>query len=200
MCILNCLLASWFPSNEEMIAAYLDLTMRGSDLRTLMGKTLGSNTREHSTPEFPASIFYAYKQEEEERGGRTSTGWDTMLSALVSAGFQIVGTWPMRTERSGRSNALNANSLASSVVLVCRIRSSAATSCHASGVHQHIESRIAVSFAPDAVRQHWLLWIWPRRPSVLVWQCSLVTPRCWMLVARAVSVRDAIALINRGIG
>ena len=29
-----------------------------------------------------------------------STGWETMLSAVISAGFQIVGTWPMLTERS----------------------------------------------------------------------------------------------------
>ena len=45
-----------------------------------------------------------------------------MLSALVDTGFQIVGTWPMCTEFSGRSNALSANSLAYSIILVCRIR------------------------------------------------------------------------------
>ena len=45
-----------------------------------------------------------------------------MLTALVNAGFRIVGTWPMRTERSARANSLGANALASSVVLVCRPR------------------------------------------------------------------------------
>ena len=45
-----------------------------------------------------------------------------MLTALVNAGFQIIGTWPMRTERAARSNALETNSLATSVVLVCRPR------------------------------------------------------------------------------
>ena len=45
-----------------------------------------------------------------------------MLSAIVSAGFEIVGTWPMRTERPGRSRAIGSNALASSVVLVCRPR------------------------------------------------------------------------------
>ena len=44
------------------------------------------------------------------------------MSAIVSAGFEIVGTWPMRTEYAVRSNALSTNSLASSVVLVCRPR------------------------------------------------------------------------------
>ena len=46
-----------------------------------------------------------------------------MLNAIVSAGFEIVGTWPMRTERPVRSRALGSNALASSVVLVCRPRS-----------------------------------------------------------------------------
>ena len=87
----------------------------------LLGKTLRL-IRDRCTPQFPSSIFYAYKQQEEEREGRMSTGWDTMLSALVSTGFQIIGTWPMRTERSARSNARGANTLASSIVLVCRPR------------------------------------------------------------------------------
>ena len=78
--------------------------------------------RERCSPEFPSSIFYAYKQQERVRDGVTSTGWDTMLTALVDSGFQIVGTWPMRTERSMRPNALAANALASSVILVCRPR------------------------------------------------------------------------------
>ena len=44
-----------------------------------------------------------------------------MLSAIVSSGFQIVGTWPMHTEQT---NALKThiNALASSIVLVCRPR------------------------------------------------------------------------------
>ena len=78
--------------------------------------------RERATPEFPSSIFYAYKQQEEVRDGVTSTGWDTMLSSLVEAGFRIVGAWPMRTELSNRPRSLESNALASSVVLVCRPR------------------------------------------------------------------------------
>ena len=109
------------PIDEEMIAA----PRFGRDARgrfeELLGKTLRL-IRERCSPEFPSSIFYAYKQHEEEREGRISTGWETMLAAVVDAGFQVVGTWPIRTERSNRSNALAANSLASSVVLVCRPR------------------------------------------------------------------------------
>src|SRR5262249_23819252 len=39
-------------------------------------------------------------------------------------GFAITGTWPMRTEREGRSRGIDSNALASSVVLVCRPRAS----------------------------------------------------------------------------
>lgn len=45
-----------------------------------------------------------------------------MLKSLIKSGFSIVGTWPMRTERGGRMNANQANSLASSIILVCRPR------------------------------------------------------------------------------
>ena len=117
------------PIQEEMIVAPRFDDKDGESARKrferLMGDTLRL-IRERCSPEFPSSIFYAYKQREEERDGVTSTGWDTMLSALVNAGFQVVGTWPMRTEMAARSNALVANTLASSVVLVCRPRAEGA--------------------------------------------------------------------------
>ena len=113
------------PTQEEMIAAprFANAEER---FENLLGQSLRL-IRERCSPEFPSSIFYAYKQQEQERDGVTSTGWETMLTALIDAGFQIVGTWPMRTERSGRSNALAANALASSVILVCRPRPDDAT-------------------------------------------------------------------------
>jgi putative DNA methylase len=74
--------------------------------------------------DYPLSVYYAFKQQEiiaEE--GTASTGWETMLNSLIETGFSIVGTWPMRTERSGRMVASGTNVLASSIVLVCRPRS-----------------------------------------------------------------------------
>ena len=109
------------PKAEEMIATPFRFENPRQRFEDLLNKTL-KLIRERCSKEFPSSIFYAYKQQEEEQEGRASTGWETMLSAIVLAGFEIVGTWPMRTERSARSNALSANSLASSVVLVCRPR------------------------------------------------------------------------------
>ncbi len=108
------------PKVEEMIAG-----PRFQDPRQRFEALLSGamrRMRERCSDEFPSSIFYAYKQQQEEREGRTSTGWETMLNAVVAAGFQIVGTWPMRTELTERSNARGTNTLASSVVLVCRPR------------------------------------------------------------------------------
>ena len=109
------------PKDEEIAAIPSRFDDPRQRFEDLLNKTL-KLIRERCSPEFPSSIFYAYKQQEEEREGRSSTGWETMLSAIVSAGFQIVGTWPMRTDRSARSKAVGTNSLASSVVLVCRPR------------------------------------------------------------------------------
>ncbi len=109
------------PKAEEITAIPSRFDDPRQRFEDLLNKTL-QLIRDRCSPEFPSSIFYAYKQQEEERDGRASTGWETMLSSIVSAGFEIVGTWPMRTERSARSNALSTNSLASSIVLVCRPR------------------------------------------------------------------------------
>ena len=68
---------------------------------------------------FPVTIYYAFKQaESDNEEGVTRSGWDTFLDALIRAGFAITGTWPMRTERNARSSGTN--TLASSIVLVCR--------------------------------------------------------------------------------
>ena len=78
---------------------------------------------EQTHPGFPTTIYYAFKQSETKDGGGTSsTGWETFLDAVIMAGFSVTGTWPMRTEREARSTGIGTNTLASSVVLVCRKR------------------------------------------------------------------------------
>ncbi|HNS49838.1 MAG TPA: DUF1156 domain-containing protein [Anaerolineae bacterium] len=82
-----------------------------------------SQMRRFVQPNYPLTVYYAFKQQEiVVNEGTTSTGWETMLTGLVQTGFRIVGTWPMRTERSGRLVASGTNALASSIVLVCRLR------------------------------------------------------------------------------
>jgi putative DNA methylase len=72
---------------------------------------------------FPVTIYYAFKQSENEvGGGSASTGWETFLDAVIRADLGISGTWPMRTEMGSRMIGRDANALASSIVLVCRPR------------------------------------------------------------------------------
>lgn len=76
----------------------------------------------YAREDIPVTIYYAYKQSDADADGTASSGWETMLSAVVKAGFAITGTWPMRTERSGRMISNGTNALASSIILVCRKR------------------------------------------------------------------------------
>lgn len=107
------------PKDEEMIANKYRFEESNKRFEYLMSNAL-KLIRKHCSPEFPSSIFYAYKQQEKLHG-TTSTGWEAMLAALVQAGFQIIGTWPMRTENT-RALKSNRNQLATSIVLVCRER------------------------------------------------------------------------------
>jgi putative DNA methylase len=80
------------------------------------------NMAKQSSDDFPATIYYAFKQSEVAQEGVSSTGWATFLQAIVEAGYAVVGTWPMRTEMANRMVASGTNALANSVVLVCRKR------------------------------------------------------------------------------
>lgn len=73
-------------------------------------------------PAFPTTIYYAFKQTETKDIGTSSTGWETFLESVLSAGFALTGTWPIRTELGNRLRGNNSNALASSIILVCRPR------------------------------------------------------------------------------
>lgn len=77
---------------------------------------------QYAREDVPVTIYYAYKQSDTDDRGTASSGWETMLGAIVNAGFAITGTWPMRTEQTYRSIGMGTNALASSIVLVCRKR------------------------------------------------------------------------------
>ena len=77
---------------------------------------------QYAREDVPVTIYYAYKQSDSDDSGTASSGWETMLSAIINAGFTITGTWPMSTERSARTIGIGTNALASSIVLVCRKR------------------------------------------------------------------------------
>ena len=85
-----------------------------------------SNLRKMANPEYPLTVFYAFKQSEHDESGIASTGWETMLAGLLRSGLAVTATWPVRTERAGRTRDLASNALASSIVLACRPRSETA--------------------------------------------------------------------------
>ena len=53
---------------------------------------------------------------------KSTSGWETLLDAIIKGGWVVTASWPVDTERSARPNALNTASLVSSVHIVCRPR------------------------------------------------------------------------------
>ena len=119
------------PKSEELVAtAYRHGGKEKAELFFLNGmKQALHNLAIHSHPAFPITIYYAFKQAETKGDeGTTSTGWVTFLQAVMDVGFSLTGTWPMRTELGNRMISAGNNALASSIVLVCRKRSTEALS------------------------------------------------------------------------
>jgi putative DNA methylase len=118
------------PKDEELVAfAYRHDGKAGAETFFLGGMTEAMHRlAEQGHPAFPVTIYYAFKQSEsQDDEGTASTGWETFLDAVIIAGFAVTGTWPVRTERSGGFRNKERNSLASSVILVCRKRAVAAS-------------------------------------------------------------------------
>jgi putative DNA methylase len=113
------------PKTEELVATpYRHGSKEKAEAFFLDGMTAAMHgLAEQAHPAFPITIYYAFKQSEsDDDDGTASTGWDTFLEAVIKAGLAISGTWPIRTEREGRSTGIGTNALASSIVLVCRRR------------------------------------------------------------------------------
>lgn len=48
--------------------------------------------------------------------------WETLVTAIIRAGFVVDGSWPIQTEMGARSRALSSAALSTSVWLVCKKR------------------------------------------------------------------------------
>ncbi len=122
------------PKSSELVATpqrFEGDKQRAQDFFETGLSSVFSAMRKTAHPSYPTTVFYAFKQAEDEgtdteeadepAQGRASTGWETMLAGLIQSGFSIDGTWPVRSEAT---NALkkDINALASSIVLVCRPR------------------------------------------------------------------------------
>ncbi|MFZ5559146.1 MAG: DUF1156 domain-containing protein [Pseudomonadota bacterium] len=72
-----------------------------------------SEARRVQRPDGISVVVFAHK---------TTGGWESMLQAMIEAGWILVASWPIDTERGARLRALNSAALGSSVHLVCRPR------------------------------------------------------------------------------
>lgn len=111
------------PKAEELVADHQ--RHKGKDAADqffLEGMTeVMSNMAHQGRQDIPATIYYAFRQGEVDDGGMASKGWATFLQSVISAGYQVGATWPVRTELVGNLKK-NKNALATSVVLSCRPR------------------------------------------------------------------------------
>ncbi|NLE95988.1 MAG: DUF1156 domain-containing protein [Dehalococcoidia bacterium] len=139
--MLSCVYPTLFstlltPKGNELIASAHRHGGSHDKARDFFEKGMGeafSAARLVHSPQYPAIVYYAFKQTEtddsdEDDGDEgfsqsASTGWETMLEAMLRAGFAVDGTWPSRTEGGTRLIAMGTNALASSIVLSCRPRS-----------------------------------------------------------------------------
>ena len=71
--------------------------------------------------EYPITVYYAFTSKDTGEDALSSSGWVSFLDALIQSGLKIVRTWPMRTEMTAGLKAKK-NSLATSVLVVCRKR------------------------------------------------------------------------------
>ena len=118
------------PKAEELVASpYRHGGVEAAEDFFLKGMTQAmTHLADNAHPAIPVTIYYAFKQSDTGIDGTASTGWETFLAAVLASGFTLTGTWPVRTEGDNRQVGVGNNALASSIVLVCRKRSSDAPS------------------------------------------------------------------------
>ena len=54
---------------------------------------------------------------------KSTSAWETLLKALLDNNLVVTASWPIETEKPGRTRAIGSAALASSVFIVCRKRS-----------------------------------------------------------------------------
>lgn len=112
------------PKSQEMVAdPFRHGSRKDANVFFEQGLTkVFTRANRLQTPDYPLTVYYALKQSEKDEDQVSSTGWETILEGLIKSKFCIAGTWPLRTEKTGRMRSIDSNALASSIVLVCRPR------------------------------------------------------------------------------
>ena len=66
--------------------------------------------------------------------------WETLVAALIRAGFVVDGSWPVQTEMSNRTRSIGSAALSSSVWLACKKRAPARPGWDAAVLHEMREN------------------------------------------------------------
>jgi putative DNA methylase len=107
-----------------------------------------TRAREAAMPDFPITVYYAFKQSESDDEGQASTGWETLLEGMIRSGWAITSTWPIRSELSNRMLGAGKNALASSIVLSLRPRPDDAPTTDRRGFIDALQAEL-----PDALKE-----------------------------------------------
>lgn len=137
-----------FPKDEEVIAEPARFNGNKEAAKKFFEDGMFQalqNIYEIADENFPVTIYYAFKQQDSEDDGSASTGWETMLNAIIRAGFQITATLPMRTEMKSRMRSHDSNALASSIVLACRKRPPENKNCDKGSFLQKLKTELKIS-------------------------------------------------------
>lgn len=86
-------------------------------------------------------IVFAHKQPD---------AWETLVSAIIRAGFVVNASWPIQTERPNRTRALSSAALSSSVWLVCKKRATTERPGWDASVLEAMQARLA-----SRLRDYW---------------------------------------------
>ena len=99
-------------------------------------------------PDLPMVVVYAHKQDEEMVDGVTSTGWESLLEAVLAAGLGVVRTWPVESAAANKKIGQGTNALSTYVILICRPRPSDLQSADRQGFLNALGQRL-----PDAIKE-----------------------------------------------
>src|SRR5450756_2868512 len=71
--------------------------------------------------DLPLVVVYAHKQDEETVDGVTSTGWESLLEAVLAADLGVVRTWPVESATTSKQISQGANALSTYVISLIHI-------------------------------------------------------------------------------
>lgn len=78
-------------------------------------------------------VVFAHKQPD---------AWETLVSAMIRAGFVVTASWPIQTEMANRTRAMASAALASSIWMVCKKRLATAKAGWESAVLTDMHQRV----------------------------------------------------------